>query len=80
MDRATQGHTQSITDLARAIRARRRALSLTQENVADLAGVSTRFVHDLERGKATVQLGKYLAVLDALGLRLQMTVGDQGTA
>jgi HTH-type transcriptional regulator / antitoxin HipB len=55
-------------DLAIAIKATRRALKLKQADLAAAAGVGTRFIVDLEAGKPTVQLGKTLAVLEALGL------------
>jgi y4mF family transcriptional regulator len=52
------------------VRERRRRLDLRQEDLADLAGVSLRFVQALEAGKATVQLDRVEAVLEVLGLRL----------
>jgi y4mF family transcriptional regulator len=58
------------TDLGRAVRERRRQLRLRQEDLADLAGVSLRFVQALEAGKPSVQLDRVRAVLDTLGLRL----------
>lgn len=61
--------------LARAVRARRQALGLTQEEVADLADCSERFVYMLERGKDTVQLAKLLQVLRILGLGLRIAPG-----
>jgi len=61
--------------LAGEVRARRAALRLRQEEVADLAGVSERFVYALENGKQTVQLDKVLAVLQALGMHLEIHRG-----
>jgi y4mF family transcriptional regulator len=61
--------------LAGAVFARREQLGLRQEELAELADCSARFVHDLEGGKTTVQLDKVLAVLDALGLGLALTDG-----
>jgi HTH-type transcriptional regulator/antitoxin HipB len=58
------------TGLAVVVRERRRRLDLRQEDLADLAGVSLRFVQALEAGKATVQLDRVEAVLEVLGLRL----------
>jgi y4mF family transcriptional regulator len=55
-------------DLATSIKAQRRALKLRQAELAAAAGVGVRFVIELEAGKPTAQLGKTLAVLDALGL------------
>lgn len=63
--------------LATAARERREALGLTQTELAELAGCSTRFVHTLEAGKATLRLDKTLDVLDVLGLSLQV-VGPKG--
>lgn len=59
--------------LSSEVRRRREELGLRQEEVADLAGCSERFVHMLENGKPTVQLDKVLDVLEVLGLGL--TVG-----
>ena len=58
-----------------ALRSRRRHLRLRQEELADLAGVSERFVYALENGKQSVQLDKALAVLLALGLHLELHRG-----
>jgi y4mF family transcriptional regulator len=56
--------------VAAAVTERRRALGLRQEDLADLAEVSHRFVQALEAGKPTVRMDKVVAVLDALGLTL----------
>lgn len=61
--------------LASAVRSRRRQLRLRQDEVADLAGVSERFVYSLENGKRSVQLDKVIAVLSALGLHLELHGG-----
>lgn len=63
----------SVTDLLAAeVRRRRAALSLTQRDLADLAGVSERFVRFVEQGKPSIQLDSLTAVLDTLGLELQL--------
>lgn len=54
-----------------AIREQRRVRGLSQESVALSAGVGLRFVHDLEHGKETVELGRALRVAAAVGLRLE---------
>jgi HTH-type transcriptional regulator / antitoxin HipB len=59
--------------LAAAVFARREQLGLRQEELADLADCSTRFIHDLEGGKTTLRLDKVLDVLGALGLGLGLT-------
>lgn len=57
--------------LSQDVKARRRALKLGQEELADLSGTSVRFIRELEHGKATVRVDKLRAVLDALGLELR---------
>ena len=56
------------SDLGATVKSARRALKLRQAELAAAAGVGVRFLVELEAGKPTVQLGKVLAVLDALGL------------
>ena len=51
---------------------RRRDLGLRQVDLALLAGVSERFVRELETGKPTVRLDKVLPVLEVLGLRFAL--------
>lgn len=56
--------------LGLAIRHARKAHGLTQAELAGLAGTGPRFVSELERGKASAELGKVMDVLAVLGLRL----------
>ena len=51
---------------------RRRSLGLRQDELADLADVSIRFIHSLEHDKPTVRLDKVVAVLEVLGLELDV--------
>lgn len=60
-------------ELAAIVLGRREQLGLRQDELADLADCSPRFVHELEHGKPTVQLDKLVAVLHALGLGLVVT-------
>lgn len=60
------------TELGAAVRTERKEQQLDQLLLADLAGVSDRFLRDLEHGKPTVRLKEVLQVLDALGLTLQV--------
>ena len=59
-------------ELGAAVRAARKTQGLRQEELAGVAGVGTRFVIELEAGKPTIQLGKAMAVLAALGLMLSL--------
>lgn len=57
-------------DLGAAIRDRRNELQLNQGELADVSGVTLRFVSELERGKATAQYDGIRRVLAAIGLDL----------
>ena len=56
-----------------AIATARKALGLTQRELALAINCGERFVVELERGKATAQLGKALAAARAVGMRLTDT-------
>ena len=45
---------------------------VTQVQLAQLSNVGYRFVLDLEAGKETIQLGKVLAVMETLGMRVNL--------
>ena len=64
---------QRFTDsLANEVRSRRTVLGLTQRDLADMAGVSERFIRFVEQGKPSIQLDSLIAVLDILGLELHI--------
>lgn len=58
------------TELGTLVRKARRAAGLRQEELAGAANVGARFIVELEAGKPTAQIGKTLAVLNALGCRV----------
>lgn len=53
--------------LADFVKGRRRALKMTQQQLAQKAGVGYRFVRELEAGKTTLQLEKVNEVLKLFG-------------
>lgn len=57
-------------DLGAYVRARRRASGLSQNELAELAGVGMRFLSELERGKKTLRMDAVNAVLAVFGKRL----------
>lgn len=63
----------TIEEIGTAVRQARLAQGLRQDQLAAAAGVGLRFLVELERGKPTVRLDKVLAVLSALGCRLDVT-------
>ena len=52
------------------IKAKRKALGMTQEDLAQKSGVGLRFVRDLEQGKTTLRMDKVNQVLWLFGHEL----------
>jgi y4mF family transcriptional regulator len=67
-------------ELAAAVRGRRDALRLSQQDLADMAGVSERLVRFVEQGKPTLRLDTLLAVLETLGLELNLGIRARNAA
>ena len=53
------------------VRNTRKAMGVTQKNLALTSGTGLRFIIDLEKGKGTCQLGKVLTVLHTLGVKTE---------
>ncbi len=60
---------QSIGDL---VKNTRKAMKLTQKDLALTSGTGLRFIIELEQGKITCQLGKVLTVLQTLGINMEL--------
>ena len=74
--RASTPESLTITtpkELGTYLRKIRREADLDQRTAAGLAGVGTRFLGDLERGKETLRFGLVLQVLHRLGIQLAAT-------
>lgn len=59
-------------EIGTLVRKQRKRLALTQRELGELAGVGTRFISDLENGKATAELGRVLHLLEVLGVHLHV--------
>lgn len=64
----------SVHDVAVIVRSRRHELGLTQASLAERIGVSRKWVHELEAGKTTAELGLVLRALHALDLEIDIRV------
>ena len=67
---STSETVSTMAHLGQLVRQVRKEQGLTQLDVAGLAGLSNRFIIDLERGKETLQVQKVFDVLALLGLEL----------
>lgn len=56
--------------LGMQIKERRKALKITQKELADLAGISINTVVSAERGQGDPKISTYLAICNVLGLKL----------
>ncbi len=65
-----------MTTIGQIVRDERKELGLRQDELAAASGVGLRFIVELERGKATAQIGKVITVLAALGCELQIRRPD----
>jgi HTH-type transcriptional regulator/antitoxin HipB len=59
-------------ELGRYVRNQRKAAGLTQTVLAGRAGVSRRWISDLETGKSTAEVGLVFRVIAALGVFLDV--------
>lgn len=66
-------------EIGSIIRATRKSLKLTQSDLALTSGTATRFISDLENGKASCHLGKTLAVFAALGIQMHLITPENET-
>lgn len=66
-----------VAELGAALATRRKAVGLGQEELAELAQVSVRFVRAIEHGKATARLDKVLAVATVLGFEIDLRLRRQ---
>ncbi|MEV0294508.1 helix-turn-helix domain-containing protein [Nocardia sp. NPDC050710] len=60
----------AITSIGQAIRAARQRHRLTQEQLAELAGTSTRTIREIEHGSGSTSIATVAAAADAVGLTL----------
>ncbi len=65
----------SIGEAAAQVRGRRLQIHLSQDQLAQRAGVSRKWVYEFEAGKQHAELGHLMRVLDALDLQLDLSPG-----
>ena len=57
-------------EIPEMVRVHRKKSSLSQEALAELAGVGKTVIFDLEHGKMTIQVDTLLRILDALNIEI----------
>ena len=67
-------HNMPAINIARAVRGMRKKSNLSQQQLAQLAGVGKTVIYDIEKGKTSVQLDTLLKVLDVLNIKLELNL------
>jgi HTH-type transcriptional regulator/antitoxin HipB len=62
----------SPEELGQYLLKERKQLKLTQKEISEFADVGRKFIIEIEKGKATAQLGKVFELLNSLGLELHL--------
>ncbi len=62
--------------LGKSIQSRRKALRVTQSQLADLAGISVNTLYKIERGQANPTLETLTKITDPLGMEICLRVKD----
>lgn len=66
-----------MAGIAQRIAERRVTLHLTQQALAELAGVSRYSVQSLERGDDSIRLGSALQIAEVLGLHFELNTAAE---
>lgn len=61
-------------DLQQEIKQRRKALKLSQVDLAEMSGVSISTVKDIERGKGNPSYATIKKIVDILGMEFQLKI------
>jgi transcriptional regulator with XRE-family HTH domain len=66
-----------ITRIGRAFAEWRIALRLTQQTLADLAGVSRSSIQSLERGSGSIKFGSVVEIAEVLGMHIDVSTTSE---
>ena len=61
-------------EIGNTVRERRKFLKITQEDLADISGISERTLRDIEKGLANPELESLMKLGEVLGLELTISV------
>ena len=67
-----------INTLGKVIKERRQQLATTQQQIADLAGISVNTLYQLERGQSNPTVEVLVKIADVLGMELKLEVRRKG--
>lgn len=61
-------------ELAETMKSRRKTLGISQQDLAEMSGVSLATIKDIERGKGNPSLETVQKILDILGMEIKYEV------
>lgn len=61
-------------ELAETMKSRRKTLGISQQDLAEMSGVSLATIKDIERGKGNPSLDTVQKILDILGMEIKYEV------
>lgn len=64
----------NIKEIGEAVKERRKFLKITQDDLADISGISERTLRDIEKGLANPELESLVKLCEVLGLELTIDV------
>lgn len=71
-------HTSTLEKLGKAIRTRRQAVGMSQEALADAAGINRTHMGEVERGKRNVSFMGVAKIAKALDAKVSELIVSQG--
>ncbi|QSE99319.1 helix-turn-helix transcriptional regulator [Fulvivirga lutea] len=63
-----------IKKIGETVKERRKFLKITQEDLAEISGISERTLRDIEKGSANPELASLMKLCEVLGLELSIDV------
>jgi len=63
-----------IKEIGTTVKVRRKFLKITQEDLAEISGISERTLRDIEKGLTNPELASLMKLCEVLGLELTIDV------
>lgn len=60
--------------LAEVIKSRRKTLSISQQDLSEMAGIGLATIKDIERGKGNPSMGTISKIMEVLGMEIEFKV------
>ncbi|MDZ4320496.1 MAG: helix-turn-helix transcriptional regulator [Phenylobacterium sp.] len=71
-------HARALGKLGDAIRARRQSIEMSQEALADAAGINRTHMGEVERGKRNISFMGVVKIARAMGAKVSDIIADAG--